>query len=73
MLDWFYRLIGYELDKDLIKKHQLEQARLWVIKQNFKAPIDETTQNIKLQKSQKQKHQLKSYKDAVKSKTETIM
>tara|TARA_R110000744_G_scaffold37307_4_gene85581 strand:+ start:2393 stop:2614 length:222 start_codon:yes stop_codon:yes gene_type:complete len=73
MLDWFYRLIGYKLDKDLIKKHQLEQARLWVIKQNFKAPIDETTQLVVKEKSQKQKHQLKSYKDAVKSKTEIIM
>jgi len=73
MLDWFYRLMGYELDKDLIKKHQLEQARKWVIKKNFKAPIDETTQLIVKEKSQKQKQQLKTYKDAVKSKTEINM
>tara|TARA_R110000824_G_scaffold8293_9_gene37418 strand:+ start:2971 stop:3153 length:183 start_codon:yes stop_codon:yes gene_type:complete len=29
MLDWVWRLLGYKLDKDLIRKHQLERAKIW--------------------------------------------
>ena len=34
MFDWFWRMF-YELDKDLIKKHQLDKAKNWEAQQDY--------------------------------------
>ena len=36
MLDFIWRLLGYELDKDVIRSHQLARAKKWSEDQKVK-------------------------------------
>tara|TARA_B110000908_G_scaffold154485_1_gene191847 strand:+ start:498 stop:683 length:186 start_codon:yes stop_codon:yes gene_type:complete len=36
MLDFVWRLFGYELEKDIIRKHQLARAKRWSEDQKVK-------------------------------------
>ena len=63
MFDWFWRMF-YELDKDLIKKHQLDKAKNWEAQQNYLKNKKEGLNAISeggIKESIKGKEQLKSY------------
>jgi len=71
MFDFIKRLIWGELPKDKVKGWALEKIKQEEEEAIFKKKCEETSSFSKCvisnpRKSQKQKHQLKSYKDALK-------
>ena len=71
MFDWVYRLLGYELKKDERKKYVDKKIQEEIEDAIFKKKCLETPSFSKcvipkcIEKSQKQKEQIKSYRDAV--------
>jgi len=82
MLDWFWRTLGYELEKDVIKAWALnkmkeekieEQLRLERLKSFRVAPALPSRKSNRIkEKSQKQKHQQKSYTETQKALNDEI-
>ena len=80
MFDWFWRIF-YELDKDLVKEHQVEKAKLWKKQQTYlktkkidkipPASFSRVSIENGIKESIKGKQQLCSYKEALVKKYET--
>tara|TARA_R110000822_G_scaffold308820_1_gene437240 strand:- start:313 stop:573 length:261 start_codon:yes stop_codon:yes gene_type:complete len=75
MFDWVYRLLGYELKKDERKKYVDKKIQEEIEDAIFKKKCLETPSFSKcvipnrIEKSQKQQDQMKSYRDAVRPPT----